>query len=74
MKRQMLWLIVILAFLSVSPVNAQEMLNWMEYTENPVFGQLLDGPKAYYPSVCYDRDEFSKHGITAKYKMWYGTS
>jgi len=74
MKRQLLWLIVILAFLLVLPINAQEMLNWMEYTENPVFGQSNSGPKAYYPSVCYDPNGFSKHGVTANYKMWYGTN
>jgi hypothetical protein len=48
---------------------------WTEYAENPVFGQGVDsGPKAYYPSVLYDKNEFSGHGHSAKYKMWYGTS
>ncbi len=47
---------------------------WTEYGSNPVFGQGIGGPKAYYPSVLYDADEFSDHGYAAKYKMWYGTS
>jgi len=48
---------------------------WTEYAENPIFGQGVDsGPKAYYPSVLYDVNEFSGHGHSAKYKMWYGTS
>jgi len=48
---------------------------WTEYAENPTFGQGVDsGPKAYYPSVLYDVNEFSGHGHSAKYKMWYGTS
>ncbi len=43
--------------------------------ERPIFGQgVSNGPKAYYPSVLYDPDEFSGHGDLAKYKMWYGTS
>ncbi len=47
---------------------------WTEYSGNPIFGQGIDGgPKAYYPSVLLDLDEFSGNGISAKYKMWYGT-
>jgi len=49
-------------------------LDWTEYIDNPIFGQGAGGPKAYYPSVLYDADEFSGHGAVAKYKMWYGTS
>jgi hypothetical protein len=44
------------------------------FSNNPVFGQLTSGPKAYYPSILYDLGKFSGHGIRAKYKMWYGTS
>jgi len=58
----------------VSVVEAQTP-QWTEYAENPIFGQGVDsGPKAYYPSVLYDVNEFSGHGHSAKYKMWYGTS
>ncbi len=44
-----------------------------EYSGNPVFGQGVGGPKAYYPSVLYDADNFSGHGSSASYKMWYGS-
>ena len=55
--------------------EAQNGVAWTEYPDNPVFGQGIDdGPRAYYPSVLYDADEFSGHGASAKYKMWYGTS
>ncbi len=43
---------------------------WQEYANNPVFGQGNGGPKAYYPTVIYDTDEFSGHGDAAWYKMW----
>ncbi len=66
--------IMVLVLAVVLNVNAQELMEWMEYSNNPVFGQFNGGPKAYYPGVCYDMDEFSGHGISAKYKMWYGTS
>jgi hypothetical protein len=56
------------------PVSAQGPGDWTEYTGNPIFGQGVGGPKAYYPSVLYDPDEFSGHGDSAKYKMWYGSS
>ncbi len=65
------YLVVLIAAI-VLIVFAQ--LNWTEYSTNPIFGQGAGGPKAYYPSVLYDADEFSYHGDRAKYKMWYGTS
>ena len=73
MKMQIMLFIIILALLLVVTVRAQENFNWTEHAGNPVFGQALGDPKAYYPSVCYDPNEFSNHGISAKYKMWYGT-
>jgi len=73
MKSKLLFLIVLLSLFMLTS-NAQEIFNWVEYENNPVFGQALGGPKAYYPSVCYDPNEFSNHGIRAHYKMWYGTN
>ncbi len=45
-----------------------------EHSGNPIFGQGVGGPRAYYPSVLYDGSSFSGHGHAAPYKMWYGTS
>ncbi|MFC2083124.1 hypothetical protein ACFLSG_03700 [Candidatus Bipolaricaulota bacterium] len=47
---------------------------WIEDTGNPIFGEGVGGPKAYYPYVIYDKAGFSGHGTPALYKMWYGTS
>jgi uncharacterized repeat protein (TIGR01451 family) len=71
----LLTLALVLMLIVSLPVIAQGPGDWTEYTGNPIFGQGVDnGPKAYYPSVLYDPDEFSGHGVAAKYKMWYGTS
>ena len=67
---------------SYTPINmyqpggsaAISACDWVEYGNNPVFGQWLGGPKAYYPKVIYDASQFSGHGDTAYYKMWYGSS
>jgi hypothetical protein len=49
--------------------------DWVEYSNNPVFGQWLPGGiKAYYPKVIYDANQFSTHGDSAYYKMWFGSS
>jgi hypothetical protein len=74
MKKLMFVLVMALTLALALPGSAQGPDDWTEYPENPVFGQGVDGPKAYYPSVLYDTDEFSGHGASAKYKMWYGTS
>jgi len=47
---------------------------WNEDSANPIFGEGVGGPKAYYPCVIYDEASFSGHGSSAPYKMWYGTS
>lgn len=69
---------VLVAFAMVLPTATADggggAAVWTEYESNPVFGQWIGGPKAYYPSVLYDADEFSGNGYAAKYKMWYGTS
>jgi len=75
MKKLMFVLVVAVALTLALTASAQGPGDWTEYSENPVFGEGVDdGPKAYYPSVLYDPDEFSGHGASAKYKMWYGTS
>ncbi len=59
-----------------SSVTAQQAGTWVEYINNPIFGQFVGGPRAYYPSVLYDAGSFSAHdnGWTSMYKLWYGTS
>ena len=49
---------------------------WTEYSGNPVFGQAVGSPAAYYPSVVYDAAQFSGRGTSSYLKMWYdnGTS
>ena len=69
-------LVCSLGLMTAVPVAAGstlEVSKWTEYAKNPIFGQGVEGPKAYYQSVIYDIDEFSGHGVAAKYKMWYGT-
>ncbi len=73
MKKPMFVLVVAL-MLTPLLASAQAPDSWTEYPENPVFGEGVDGPRAYYPSVLHDADSFSGHGASAKYKMWYGTS
>jgi hypothetical protein len=74
MKKLVFVLVVTLTLTLALTASAQGPGDWTEYSENPVFGQGIGGPKAYYPSVLYDPNEFSGHGASAKYKMWYGTS
>jgi hypothetical protein len=60
-----------MANLTVAPTPC----DWVEYSNNPVFGQGLPsgGAMAYYPKVIYDANQFSGHGNTAYYKMWFGS-
>lgn len=74
MKKGMFVLVVALVLTLSLTVSAQGPGDWTEYAGNPIFGESVGGPKAYYPSVLYDADEFSGHGVSAEYKMWYGTS
>jgi hypothetical protein len=60
--------------LNVIPAGAQSPCDWVEYGNNPVFGQWLPGgAKAYYPKVIYDPNQFSHHGESAYYKMWFNS-
>jgi hypothetical protein len=75
MKKGMFVLVVALVLTLSLTVSAQGPGDWTEHPENPIFGHGVDnGPKAYYPSVLYDTESFSGHGVSAEYKMWYGTS
>jgi len=65
---------ILIVLLFLIPLVSSEEITWREYNDNPIFGEWIGGPKAYYPSILYDPDEFSGHGISARYKMWYGTS
>ncbi len=60
--------------LDTQPATAQSACDWIEYANNPIFGQHLGGAKAYYVKVLYDSDQFSGHGDSAYYKMWFGSS
>jgi len=71
----MLMLIMLLTIANVTTIWAQGPGTWTEYSNNPVFGQgVNNGPKAYYPNVLIDDNNFSGHGDSARYKMWYGTA
>jgi hypothetical protein len=74
MKKLTFVLAVAVALTLALTASAQGPGDWTEYAENPVFGQAIGGPKAYYPSVLYDAGSFSGHGASTKFKMWYGTS
>ena len=74
MKKLMLVLVVALTLTLALTASAQGPGDWTEHSGNPVFGEGIGGPKAYYPSVLYDAESFSGRGVSAKYKMWYGTS
>jgi hypothetical protein len=65
---------LITAAFNGAPAVAQSPCNWIEYINNPVFGQWIGGAKAYYPKVIYDPNQFSGHGDSYYYKMWFGSS
>ena len=74
MKKLMLVLVAALTLTLALTASAQGPGDWTEHPGNPVFGEGIGGPKAYYPSVLYDAESFSGRGASAQYKMWYGTS
>lgn len=49
-------------------LQAEYWTPWTEYPANPVYSPLPN--RAYYPTVQYDKDQFSGHGVSAYYKMW----
>jgi len=58
------------AFLMSLYLFASYYTVWSEYPSNPVFDPAL-GSRAYYPYVVYDAGQFSGHGTSAYYKMWF---
>ncbi|MDY6796391.1 MAG: DUF5719 family protein [Actinomycetota bacterium] len=44
-------------------------ISWVEDPSNPVFDPA---DRAYYPCVLYDQNQFSSHGASYYYKMWFG--
>ncbi len=59
--------------IDIQPAIAQSACDWIEYAGNPIFGQHRSGAKTYYVKVLYDSDQFSGHGDSAYYKMWFGS-
>lgn len=67
-------LAVALTLAVAGPMTAQATLTvskWTEHASNPVFDPSA---KAYYPTIVYDASQFSGHGDTAYYKMWFGSN
>jgi hypothetical protein len=63
------------SIINVVSSSAQPPCDWIEYSNNPLFGQWLGNPnRAYYPKVIYDANQFSSgNGTSAYYKMWFNT-
>ena len=60
----------IVALPMAGTVEAQDDITWTEYSGNPVFGQGIGGPKAYYPSVIKIGDTYymyTSDGSTINY-------
>ena len=57
-------------FLAVQSSEASD-LTWTEYGTNPVYDPPSSSDKAYYNCVLYDANQFSGHGASYYYKMWY---
>src|SRR4030042_6167300 len=43
-------------------------VRWLEDPSNPIYDP---SHRAYYPCVLYDPNQFSSHGASFYYKMWY---
>ncbi len=65
--------IMILTSLLLTVNQSKAQITWTEYPGNPVYGEGTDAgtPHAELPSIIYDDDEFSGHGESYYYKMWY---
>jgi hypothetical protein len=53
-----------------SGVAMASEVTWIEDPANPVYDPAAH--RAYYPCVLYDADQFSGHGASSYYRMWYG--
>jgi hypothetical protein len=56
---------------STITIQGENSTQFYEKPDNPIYGAHLGDGKAYYPSVTYDVNQFSSHGNTSYYKMWY---
>jgi len=56
--------------LGAVPAKAADV-TMVEYGSNPVYDPPNPSDKAYYPCVLYDANQFSSHGASYYYKMWY---
>ena len=57
--------------LTAVPAKAADV-TIVEYGANPVYDPPVSADRAYYPCVLYNADQFSSHGRSYYYKMWYG--
>ncbi len=59
-----LWLLIILTFVPLLPVHANDFTAWTDSTSNPLFGGSSNGvDRSYYPSVIK---------VGSVYHIWYG--
>jgi len=56
--------------LAAMPAKAADV-TFVEYGSNPVYDPPIPSDRAYYPCVLYDASQFSSHGASYYYKMWY---
>ncbi|MGA8148694.1 MAG: IPTL-CTERM sorting domain-containing protein [Gallionellaceae bacterium] len=56
--------------LAAIPAKAADV-TFVEYGSNPVYDPPNPSDRAYYPNVLYDKNQFSSHGASYYYKMWY---
>jgi hypothetical protein len=67
------WILWKLGGANLTVAHTPTPCDWVEYDNNPVFGQWLPGGTwAYYPKVIYDANQFSGNG-DIYYKMWFGS-
>ena len=59
--------VALLVAVLAAPTAARAM-TWTDYGSNPV---IAPSHQAYYPDAAYDASQFSGHGTSAYYKVWY---
>lgn len=71
-NKQLIILLAVILLVSLFCVQiVAASSNWVEYAGNPVFNPVIYS--AYYPCVLYNSNQFSSHGDSYYYKMWYDT-
>jgi len=63
--------LIILCLVSGCVSARARIFDWNESANSPVYGPTNSSDKAYYPCVIYDTYQFSGHGSSNYYKMWY---